>query len=681
MQNTVSFKVSGTELSEFMQRTQKKSEEMSSSAIAGAIEQTKKSKEQLKVIEDQIKAIEKKNKLEQDAVQSILNKKKESALDSNSQHYENERTKLADLKKKGQMTPEGYDNAVNQTYKNEKEAKAEIRNEHRETLAFQKEENRQSKMQTQFAKDNIDAIKQTAKENIKAIVNGDLKLSDVIKSAQTDDQQLVARLTEEGLKDEKKRQDKEGGGGKGVMSGMLAVDNINRLISSAGQFASTNNGFDLIKPAASSAGRIIGGIIGGILGTLIEPGGGTMIGAGIGASLGGSIGEAGGELLSRKAIAGQDYYRAKGRWEGITGSELKENPNMQEVGVSSTDFIKLSTDYARRLGNSGNASNTAREALYADRGYGVDQNTSGLIVEMQRSAREVNKNLAELIGGVLQKGNGTIFRNGDHTFLNEFLGKFTTLQKELLKTQTNVATGTTMDILTRFNKMGGEFSATDSRSQGNISAIQAGLANPGTDNLKALSFSVLRRQMPNAGIFDILKEREKGLGSPAYLKGMLGMIDQLGGDDQSKKLNLSGMFGGLSKSAVERLFDNRKDLMSGDLSIEELKSTYKGDFQTKAEANTPDIDKNQAKIQDGLLGGMYETIEAMGDAFVTAIKESMSGAVISVENGKITFPAKGAIIKANATKTAADQRKFQEFIMSEAGYDQNGNSSDPYSSR
>jgi hypothetical protein len=652
---SINFKVSGSELSSYIDSIKKKSDDLANSTLKSASQQSEQAKEQIKLIDQQITILERKTRIEIQAARSIALERRESALEKNKDFYEGKRESVfSDIK----LTEEQKKEKITALTGIEKEREQQIKNDYRDNLTTLREQERQAKIQTQLAKENIDVLKQTARENVRAIVQGDLKLSDVIQKAQTDDERLVAKLTEEGLRDEKKKQDKGQQQG-GILGSLLAVDNLNKVISTVGQFTQTQNGFDLIKPTSSLAGRIIGGALGAIAGAFIGGPAGAFTGASLGSSLGGGIGETTGELLQRQSVAKQDFLRAKGRYAAITGSPFDneaEIPLLENVGINATQFIQSQGEYARRRGYADASGITTRDAIYAEKGYGVDASTSALLIEIQRSTRENNRDLAQLIGGVIERGGKAgIFADGDTTFLNEFLGKFASLQKELSKTQTYVPTGTTFDILNRFNKVGGEFDARDPRSAGNISAIQNALSNPSSDNTKAVAFRILSRQFPNKGIFDLREEIQKGLGSPGYLKGVLSFVDkQLGGGEQDKLNNLSGFFPGLSLSAVRRLYNNRQNLINGNISINDLKSQFPLDFQGKAEINTPDIDKNQAKIQNGLLQDLYSTIDEMADAFKTAIENTLSGAVIQLNDnrGTITLLGKSTITKQNATKKA-----------------------------
>lgn len=658
MENTVSFKVSGSELSNFIDEIQKKQDKLSDTAVSDAMKQVKNGKEAIKIIEEEMRAIEKRNKAVASAVvQEIENKKKEEL-----RKIEEKRKKDSDFleSKKGKedYPDEWIDSRKRRVEGTAERANEKVENKYKEQLTSSKELERQAKLQTSLDREHIETLKQTAKENIKAISNGDLKLSDVIKDAQSDDEKLVARLTEEGIRSEKKLVDKEGtassmGAGKSVFGSLLALDVLNKAINSVGQLASSQNGFDMIKPTSSLVGQIAGGVIGGVAGFFLGGGVGVVGGASGGAAIGGAVGSTTGELFQRSAIAKQEFQRNKGHYNAVTGSdELPTSTNTENYGVGVTDYLKMQTDFAIKRGDSKNANKTATDALTADKVLGVDQGTSGALVELQRSAKESNRDLAGLISGVLEKGNGNIFKNGDHSYLNEFLGKFIGLQKELLKNQSTVASGTTMDILSQFNKLGGEFDSRDSRSQGNINAVQNGLVNPETDNVKALTFGMLRQQMPNASPWEIDSERSKGLGSDVYKNAVFKFLKEQGGDESSKKFNIKGFFKGLSNSGVDRIYDNLDELSTHKTSMDDLEKKYGSDFSGKAANNTAPIDKGKASVDNGLLQDKFATIEALADAFKTAIESSMSGAVIEINGGKISFPSKGAIIKSNEANKA-----------------------------
>jgi hypothetical protein len=219
-----------------------------------------------------------------------------------------------------------------------------------------------------------------------------------------------------------------------------------------------------------------------------------------------------------------------------------------------------------------------------------------------------------------------------------------------------------MDILNKFNSVGGAWSARDPRSAGYINTVQESLSNPGSDNMRALGYRILSAENPNAGTFDLRESMQKGLGSPGYLKGVLSYIDKMGGDSQMQMNNLSGAFPGLPLSAVRRLYDNREGLEKGNLSMDELQAKFPIDFKARAEAHTNTLERNTAEVANGQLKDTFGTVGAMADAIQSAIKASLSGAVITMENGKMVLaPANVPAPKQNTTRTPQDVKNDAQF--------------------
>ena len=631
----VKFSVTGGELNSYLSEIKKKSDALTASAIQGAIEQNKHGKEQILLINEQIKAIERKTRMEGQAFRSIVLDRQSTGLQSVRDRYEGQKndvysdTKLSEKAKKEKIV--GLEGS-------QKEAELNIKNQYRENLNYVRENERQAKLQTQLAKEQIDTLKETAAKNVKAISTGDLKLEDVISKAQSSDEKLVARITEESIREKKKEKDNNDGsrvGGGGVFNDILRAESFNRVLDSGAKLVQSKNGFDFISEALSIPTGAISTLASDIPGL-----------SGI-TKLADKAATALAEFVERQAVSRQGYLKEQYRYNAVTGTDSGNSSDLSMSGVGATEFLKYRSDFARKRGYSSGSNETARDAIYAEKAYGVDQSTSANIVEMQRSSREGNKELSVLISGILEKGKGNIFKDGDHTFLNEFLGKFSTIQRELLKSQTHVATGTTLDILGRFNKVGGEFDVRDSRSMGNINAIQQGLANPSSDNMKALAFRALSEQNPKLGLFGLREQMQAGLASGTYLKGMLGYIDRFGGDEDMKMNNLSGMFPGLSLSAVRRLYNNKDKLMSGKMSMEELKGSFPGDFKERAEANTTQMDSGAADIETKILGGTMEALKTLGGTTRDAILDAFSGAVININGQKGTIEFERPALKKN----------------------------------
>ena len=658
----VNFKVSGNELSAYLESIQKKSDKLTQKAIAGAVEQSNKSKEQVQIINEQIKAIERKNKIELEANRSIITSIRDSEIKRIHNAAEAKRDEFRRKSKSGEMTAEGAANAIDRTYKNETTDVARIRTDAKEELNLLREQDKQNKLQTSLSREAILTAKEAARENVHAIRSGDKTIADVYREVgnnPNEEEKLTLQMIQDSLQLDRKNNSRGNDGQFGFLGSLMTADNINKIISTAGQFAQTQNGFDLIQPASNMAGRIGGAIIGAIIGGLASGGTAAIAGAGIGASIGGGIGDTIGALEQREAMSKETFFKARNRYRSVTGDFLNDGNifDLESVGVSATDYMSRRVDYARQRGFGYDSNKTTMDALLSEKAYGIDPGVVSNIITLQRSTNENNRDLAALIGGVVEKGANTYFKNGNTTFLNEFLTKFSTLQKELLKTQATVSTGTTYDILSKFNNIGGAFATSDPRSAGLISTINSSLSNPNTDFKKALSFYALKKRNPNMNIADLIEEQQKGLGSSNYLMSMMGLVDGMGGDDGAKRTNFAGLLGleGQQKFATDLYRAYKSGKFKGDFNQDELKSLG-FDMKGRADENTTDLERNQAKIENGILGG--EAIDKMADAFVVAIKAMLGGAVINLNDGKGTITIlSNQTISQNLVKKAKEQNE------------------------
>lgn len=629
MNNTVTFKVAGNDVISFIDKIKAKNTEMTNQMISEAQKQSSSSRDQLKMIEDQIKAIERRNRLESAASRENLQNQRDLMKSKNSEDYSarveeiNNNTNLSKFQRVRQIgdasaAKDIKDEEVDKTYK--------------EQISVQREQERQQVTQTKLLRDNIETIKTTANTQLSQLRKNNGELVDELDKNSTPIEDLSKRLAEDRYEEEKGKRGKDGKGDN-VFGSLLSVDSLNKFLNTVQTFTSTQNGFDLIKPASQGIGQILGGVIGGIIGTFIEPGGGTMIGAGLGSSIGSTIGGGVGEFEQRRAMAAQDFLRNKYSYEATTGTSVSGIPDTAGMGVSAADFLASMKQMAVASGSMQRAAENTKVGIALQKGVGVSQETTTQFLHLFRGTQ---KDVSNLVAGVMNKGRNGVFAGGDNTFLNEFLGRMASLQNQMQQNTESVATGATYDILTKFDKLGGAFSVRDSRSAGLVGQINNALVNPTSDNANVLSMLALRKNNPNMGMADLMMEREKGLSSPAYFKALLSQVDQMGGDDQFKRMNIAGLFG-VNQSAAKRIFDGRDQLMKGDISQKGLEDLYKGDFQGVAEGKTTAIEKNTADISNGLLSSWYTTMDAMQSSFQIAMESAFNGATIEMKNGSISF--------------------------------------------
>jgi hypothetical protein len=647
--NTVTFKVAGNDILTFMDQIRKKNDQLTSDMLNAAKQQSSSAKEQMKSLQEQIKAMERLNSLKVESSRLLLAQNKANSLGKNRQDFEQTTQliqsdpTLKDWQKKKSMAGaqsefEGANAATETIFKDQ--------------LTALRETERQSILQVKGIKDVVDTIKMSAAQQLRdASKNSEALGTELKDTALTDQEKLAKQLALEEKKKQEEDQenrnykDEKGGGMSAGTMGMVAAQYIEQAMGSFSRLTQSENGFDMIRNSEASKGRMLGALVGGTAGFLSPIPGGAIVGAAVGSAVGGAIGDASGGFDERRAKAMQELLEMKNKYRATTGSDVNSWGDHSDMGVSSTDFLQSLREIAINTGTSARAAKTTEEVLQMEKGQGIEKNTS---TAMMQYFRGTNKDIANLVQGVMDKGSkGGIFKNGDFTFLNEFMQKFNSLHNELRATSEKVATGTTFDTMNMFNKVGGQFSMQDPRSMGLISTIQQALVNPGSDSTQAMSFLALRKSNPNLGIAGMIEERQKGFGSPAYMKSMMEYALARGGTKDMQIANIAGTFGlGGNYAAARKLLENKGKILSSHISKDEIEELTKGtDFKSKAEANTTPIEKNMALIKDGLLDTWTNAVQQMIKVYEDAMLVAANGMTVTTDkNGKKTFNA----IKVNA---------------------------------
>jgi hypothetical protein len=431
---------------------------------------------------------------------------------------------------------------------------------------------------------------------------------------------------------------------KGSLLGKIfQYDNLKSLLSNVSGISNSNSALDASRKAVNAAGDF-------------AVAGGDIIDERVGAAA--RVARTLADVVINNAFA---RYEKTNQMEtqtfrnrGLSGKEFSPE-DYSSTGYDFSEYSSASYGLMRSAGSSKNVNTNTGNALNLERGFGVDQGLSQSLLELTRTSKDTDKNLINIVGGIYTSGKN-IF-NGDRTFLGEFITKnFVGLQKSLLNNQTSVNSGTTMDILNRFNSLGGVWDAKNPNSMGNIESVNNSLRNPQGDAMKSMAYSALRQKMPGASHTEIEMEMEKGLNSPIYFKTMMEQMDQMGGNDDFKVQNLKAF--GLSTTAANALLKNKGVFKKG-FSQKELSSSMGGQIAGEAASNTTMEERLNAELTNKTIMG--EKFSELVSGMQEVMKAAFSGATYTID------PVSGKLgIKTNVTKTpAAVARRSNEGTLSD----------------
>ena len=649
---SVNFSTKGNDVLSFMERVREEARRATKEMLESAREQAEGAKEQMRFLEDEIKLLERRNRVEAEGRKGFAVETYRTRLEQIDSARDSKMAQIEQDFASGKINPNRRDKMVRQAEKGYEEQATYAEQQYKDELKSIREQERQQSMQTRLMREQIDVIRVTARDNLAQLRAGNEELVDELDDTQDPLRAMAGRLAIEQRLEETPGDEptSSSGGWKQVGGAIFSVDNLNRLNQTLSTLTNTQNGFDMIGSSSSLAGQVIGGVIGGVIGTLVAPGGGTVVGAGLGASIGSTFGNTIGEFEQRRGMAAQEFLRSQNRYTAVTQQGISGVPDMTAIGVSASEYLEQLRTITLHMGTAANAIEQTNDVLMIQKATGIDQGVLGQFLTLFRGTQ---KDVGNLVAGVKAKGKGQYFAGGDYTFLSELVSKMGQLQQNLMATQEQVSTGTTLDILSRFDRVGGQFATKDFRSMGLIGQVNQALINPQSDSLRAMSLMALQKNNPSLGISQLLEEQQKGLASPEYLRSLLESVQQVGGDEDFQVMNFAGALG-LSNNiaAARRLYNNRQALMSGKVSQDQLEEMYRGDYTAAAESRTTPIEKNMAEIKNGLLMAWYDSVDAMAEAFGVAMENAFAGATIELNNGQINFGTSNSAPSARQQKGA-----------------------------
>lgn len=648
--NQVTFKVAGNDVLSFIDKAKQKADELSTSMLQNAEREAITAKAQLKHYEDQIKALERRNRLETVGSRSFAAESRDNLKAKAQSDFENEAGRLEDLFVSGKISRKRKERGIERAEETLQDKNKLADAQYRDQLESIREQERQQALQTRLLRENIEAVRHTSAQELAQMQRGDREVLDQLDENADPDRRLARQLALDNFEEET-----QGSKKKDILSQIAGALALNEALNLTAQMPSAKNELDFIKPTMSMIGMAMGGVMGNLLDSVagaqvLGIGGGSTNWGALGTQLGQKAGEFIGSALERsyrsrdeltvrnfrlQALSGRDFgVDAMGGDDGLGGTGLSSiMSDLKDYGLSFRETSELQYKIATSQASGNSLNRQSEEIMALEQALGVNRETSLALMGMR-----YDTNVMKTISGAWKAGQGGLFA-GDRTFLNEFIAKnYSTLRNQFATSNQDIGSATIFDVISRFDKLGGAFSARDGRSIGLTGQINQALMNPQSDALKAYSFLALRQSNPNAGIADLLAEREKGFagGNGSYLKSMLEYVNMLGGDDQMKRMNIAGMFG-VNQGAAKLIYENMDQLMKGNMAMGDLTSADPQSIYQLGKSQTSKYTKSTAEIENEFIKDVSSAVKLVGtkmtglfgdmvDELQEFIKEKLQGA-------------------------------------------------------
>lgn len=259
----------------------------------------------------------------------------------------------------------------------------------------------------------------------------------------------------------------------------------------------------------------------------------------------GAAGAAGKRSLSEQKRLLQSKY-SLGASTGIL--DINGGTN---YGQDQADMAALALRVAKSSRLSEHLGDRAENVIALSKGYSLDESK---VLDIERNRRlSGDMSPMRLIDTLKNSGFKGVGENGSFVRIEELLEQGNKLVQEQTSFLEQVDYGSTVSLMSAFDKIGGSF-GDDPRKAERMASVNSGLTSPANDYQQAMRYSVLSKLKPGANIWDMQMMQERGMYEPGYLSGMMKQLTT-GVDPVSAKLMMKTNMPNLSREAIEKLYE------------------------------------------------------------------------------------------------------------------------------
>lgn len=565
----VSFRGEDNGVLSMMEKMKRQSQELMRGMMDESQKFSKSGKEQLGFIEDQIKAIERRNRLDKEGRKLGASREFQSALSSAS------------------------------TFGDQDKAKSVFKS----NIQKIETESKQDEIQIQLLKELIETIKLLAKEEIASDRQAVEKQLRILEK-----EGLENLPSETGLKRSiqsdilSKGKDKGGGSiFKDVLLANLATEGIKSL----GKFGSdVATGFSGAESAETMIPQMVKGFnpfgipVGGFFGGLMER----------------EVNEQFKVQVAENKLAGRI-----GRGSGFSRPDL---------GFSRSETLPIMRQIAEASGRGGNIEGRTGQAISLERAYSLDR---GLIMQMFKDMRIMGDDMTMIqnVGNVIR----TIPElQKDPTKIPEFIQLQSQMLQQQGQVLETVNRGNLQGVIGQFSGIDSKFFSDPQRLGGIMQSINQSLTSPQSDFGKARNFQVLSQILGSGASYqDIITAQSGGIMQEDFLHNMIKQTrSMVGGGDMMATAFTGSQFGGggllnlapeIANALVAAVDENPNIFKGFGGTMEDLEKLV--DLQPR----TSKREQEAAFISDAFSENMMEGFKMVGDLVGDRITEGLADEV------------------------------------------------------
>jgi len=375
------------------------------------------------------------------------------------------------------------------------------------------------------------------------------------------------------------------------------------------------------------------------------------------------IGEAAAGAQQRHLESSEKAYIAYNKFKALAGRGTGMFA-AEGLGFDITETMPIASELMKVSGTSGNAKQRTLDVLGLSKAYGVD---TSLMMNMEKARRyggiSPMDNVNRMIGGGQFKGLG---EDGDFARLGELLEQQNRLIEDQTSVFEEVDYDLTSSVMGAFERVGGSF-GNDPRAAERIAQVNRSLANPSNDYQQAMNYNILSQMAPGASYYKLREMQEKGVYQKGFLsKTFETYQQQYGGKGDDNELMMEAVRNrfGLSYSQGRTLteaYQKNPQIFDGITDKEGLEKLYEdGDknkesrkgVMARAGEMTSGIEVKTASVTDAFVQsatkGMGMIMSQFGDAMKKTLFDVFMGENSALGAAAAAFTAsekeKGEII-------------------------------------
>lgn len=453
---------------------------------------------------------------------------------------------------------------------------------------------REMRAQSNLLREIIETLRQTAREEIRENRKGvedqvKLYAQGKLKGLSPEDEAKIKIQAQILGTKETEKQKKDGIFGQ-VFTATFLADQLSRQLTGVmGAKSSQEAATRLIAPMGTAAGFLAGSL---------------FASPKTGAVIGGAVGEMTQVLVGRYHEALNKKEQARLLYEGVSG---KSNLGSAiQYGKTSADIYGEGADFTRARGIVGKGDKqNMLDFVAIQKDYSLDK---GQLLSLTKGERFGG-------GGAMQDTNTVIavlknqglWDKNSQTKIPEYLSMLVSLQEEQVKKEGTIDNTRNMTNIAAMIKLGDKYS----RDSTYVTSMSNAIANPKNEYQQARSLSVLANIKPGADLWDLETMQEKGLSQRGYMSGIMKQIQSRYGKGNRRKFALSETLGSAySKADINRIYevyDKNPDLFeSGNIDktvLDKLLKQETNETRRLAGKRTSAISIKEAKAEEAFTKG------------------------------------------------------------------------------